>query len=250
VFNVEQLLEKIIKDAIPGQGGGKKGRKGQGKKGKKKGLLGSVASGPALMTAIGLGIGAYEIFKSKKKEGNTPPTPSSAGGYGSSFPPPPPPPLSNHNGGTERSTAGSVNVAPPSPPSSSAGIVCRQAAAETALELPREEIALRMIQVMVAAAHADGVLDEEEEKNILNKMGSVELTGEEKMFLLDELHNPRPVLELCSGIGNMSLAKGMYMMAVAAIEIDTEAERNWLDELGMELGLSTEVRRFIEEHGK
>jgi uncharacterized membrane protein YebE (DUF533 family) len=48
----------------------------------------------------------------------------------------------------------------------------------------------------------------------------------------------------------MSLAKGMYMMAVAAIEIDTEAERNWLDELGMELGLSTEVRRFIEEHGK
>ena len=247
MFNADQLLGKIIGNAIPGQGGGKKGRKWKkGKKGKSKGLLGSVASGPALMTAIGLGVGAYEIFKSKQKTGSTPIIPPPAGGHGSSVPPPPPPPTSfKHDAGNEPGAASPGNVTPL--PSSSPGAATVHM--ESPAGLPSEEIALRMIQVMVAAAHADGVLDEEEEKNILDKMHSVDLTGEEKMFLLGELHNPKPVADLCDGINDISMAKGMYMLAVAAIEVDTEAERNWLAELGTELGLSTEVRRFIEEHG-
>ncbi|MCF6187209.1 MAG: tellurite resistance TerB family protein [Desulfobulbaceae bacterium] len=102
---------------------------------------------------------------------------------------------------------------------------------------------------MIAAAHADGTLDEAEEKAILDRLCGVELDGEEKMFLLDELHQPKSVEELTTGIENSSTAKAMYMLAVAAIEVDTEAERAWLDGLGEQLGLSSEVRRFIEEQG-
>lgn len=240
MFNVEQLLGKIIKDAIPGQKGGKKGKKG--KKRKKKGLLGSVVSGPALMTAIGLGVGAYEILKSQKKDKNTQVISPPSGGHDSSFPPPPPP--FTKNAGNEPVSAHSGDMASTS---SSSGAVAGKAL-QASSGVPSEEIALRMIQVMVAAAHADGILDEAEERNILDKMRRVDLTGEEKIFLLSELHNPKPVAELCAGITDMSLAKGMYVMAVTAIEIDTEEERNWLDELGTELGLSGEVRRFIEEH--
>lgn len=246
MFKPEQLLEKIIKNAIPGQGGGKKGKKG--KKGKSRGLLGSVTSGAALMTALGLGVGAYEILKSQKKNKNTQAIPPPVGGQTSSFPSPPPPPPPAASSKTEDQPVSVRSGAVVPAPSLSSGVTGGEVT-ESSSGSPSEEISLRMIQVMVAAAHADGVLDETEERNILERMGSADLTGEEKMFLLGELHNPKTVAELCAGITDISLAKGMYMMAVAAIEIDTEAERNWLDELGKVLGLSGEVRRFIEEHG-
>ncbi len=245
MFNPEQLLTKIIGNAIPGLGGGKKGKKG--KKWKRKGLLSSVVSGPALMTAIGLGVGAYEILKSQKKDNSTKVIPpSTASGHAPSVPPPPPPSsVTVNETDNAPAPARSVDVVPVS---SSSGTVTTQIM-ESSSGLPHDEIAIRMIQVMVAAAHADGVLDEMEERNILDKMRNVDLTTEEKMFLLKELHDPRPVVELCAGVSDISLAKGMYMLAVAAIEIDTEAERNWLEEFGAGLGLSGEVRKFIEEHG-
>ena len=100
---------------------------------------------------------------------------------------------------------------------------------------------------MIAAAHADGTLDETEEKAILDRLRGAELESEEKMFLIGELHQPKPLLELTAGIEDPSMRKTMYMLAVATIEVDTEEERNWLDELGRQLHISSEVRSFIEE---
>ncbi len=110
-----------------------------------------------------------------------------------------------------------------------------------------EELALRLIQVMIAAAHADGTLDESEEKAILDRLRGAELNSEEKMFLISELHQPKSLAELTAGIDDPSMRKTMYMLAVATIEVDTEAERSWLDALGDQLGISAEIRRFVEE---
>ncbi len=109
------------------------------------------------------------------------------------------------------------------------------------------ELAVRLIQAMVAAAHADGAMDQAEERAVLDKLRGAELSQEEKMFLLDELHQPKSVEALTAGINNPSVAKTMYMLAVAAVEIDTEAERAWLDKLARQLGLSKEMQAFIEE---
>lgn len=101
---------------------------------------------------------------------------------------------------------------------------------------------------MVAAAHADGTLDAEEEKAILDRLRSVTLSQEEKMFLLEELHHPRPIAELTEGLGgDPRLARTMYAVALSAIVVDTDSERQWLNELGSALGLSPEIRSFIEE---
>lgn len=67
------------------------------------------------------------------------------------------------------------------------------------------------------------------------------------MFLLNELHQPKTLAELTAGISDPSVAKTMYMLAVAAIEIDTEAERAWLNQLAGQLGISREIQSFIEE---
>ena len=113
--------------------------------------------------------------------------------------------------------------------------------------LDEQELARRLIRVMIGAAHADGTLDAEEEKFILDKLREADLSQEEKMFLLDELHHPRSIAELTQGISDLRLAQAMYAVALSAIEVDTEGEEQWLAELGTALGLSPEIRRFIEE---
>lgn len=109
-----------------------------------------------------------------------------------------------------------------------------------------QELAVRMIQVMAAAAHADGVMDAAEERAVLDKLRGADLSQEEKMFLLHELHQPKSIETLTAGISDPAIAQTMYMLAVAAISVDTEAERAWLDELAGKLGLSKEMQSFIE----
>ncbi len=100
---------------------------------------------------------------------------------------------------------------------------------------------------MVAAAHADGVMDAEEERAVLDKLRGADLSQVERMFLLDELHRPQSVDQLTEGISDPGLAKNMYLLAVATVNIDTESERVWLDRLAAGLGLSKELQTFIEE---
>jgi uncharacterized membrane protein YebE (DUF533 family) len=66
------------------------------------------------------------------------------------------------------------------------------------------------------------------------------------MFLLNELHQPKSIEALVAGVNDPAVAQTMYMLAAAAISIDTEAERAWLDELASRLGLSKEMQSFIE----
>ena len=61
------------------------------------------------------------------------------------------------------------------------------------------------------------------------------------------MHNPKTIEELTSNITDPALAKALYMAAVAGIDIDTPAERDWLDRLAAQLGLSKSAQSFIEE---
>lgn len=231
-MNIESLLGKMLQETIGFGSGQTQGQqRGYGRSQSSSGsLLGSLTnqltSGAGLMTAIGFGVGAYEILRGGQQQ-SPPQAPSNMGGPQAA--PPPLPPLPSFN-----------QTAPPPAPT--------PAAASAPVPLDAQEMARRLIRVMVAAAHADGSLDAEEEKAILDRLRGVELSPEEKTFLLEELHQPRSIAELSAGItGNLRLAQTMYAVALSAITVDTESERRWLDELGTALGLSAEVRKFIEE---
>ncbi|MCI5166792.1 MAG: DUF533 domain-containing protein [Candidatus Electrothrix sp. GM3_4] len=196
-------------------------------------LTGNLKSGKGLLTAIGLGVGAYEIYRTSKQAPQARPTQLA------SVPPPPPPPSPN------RMQQEQVMSSVPPVATSSPQI----ASVEPLITvLDEQEVARRLIQVMVGAAHADGMLDSEEEKAILDRLHDVELAQEEKMFLLEELHHPRPIAELTQGIEDVRLGQSMYAVAVSAVVIDTESERRWFDELGRSLGISPEICLFIEEN--
>lgn len=230
MFNAEQLLGKIVGEVV-GKSGGSWG-------GGKKSMLSGLGSGSGLMTMIGLGVGAYEILKQQQEQksqtsgmGQTPPPPPGSGSFGA----PPPPP------------GGRPNASPPPPPMQTVPASPPATAVAPAVgSLGGHDLAVRMIQVMAAAAHADGVMDAEEERAVLDRLRGADLSQEEKMFLLNELHQPKSIEALVAGVSDPAMAQTMYMLAAAAISVDTEAERAWLDELAGRLGLSKEMQSFIE----
>ena len=239
MFNPEKLLGKIVGEVVSTNGSWSK--KGKKKKGSSS-LLGGLASGGGLMTLIGLGVGAYEILKQQGQQaragGMPPPAPPGAGPMGGPPPPPaaaaPPPPPS-------------TGSAPLSPPAAPAVGMPAAPVASVPPGLDSAALAVRMLQAMVAAAHADGVMDEAEERAVLDRLRGADLSQEEKLFLVDELHRPKTIEELAAGITDFAVARTMYLLAATAVAIDTEAERAWFDRLARQLGLSREVQVFLEE---
>ncbi len=214
-------------------------------------LTGNLTSGKGLLTAIGLGVGAYEIYRTSRQPQQSGTIPRTGAQYapqsppqamaGSPSSPPPPPPQQQQQQPTQQ-----IQVRQPTnPPTSSIPVA---AANPIVSQLNEQELACRFIQVMAAAAHSDGILDAEEEKAILDRLREVNLAQEEKMFLLEELHRPRSITELTQGIDDTRLGQAMYAVAASAVVIDTESERRWFDELGETLGISPQMRRFIEEN--
>ena len=241
MFNPEKLLGKIVGEVVSTNGSWSK--KGKKKKGSSS-LLGGLASGGGLMTLIGLGVGAYEILKQQGQQaragGMPPPAPPSAGPTGG--PPPPPPPAA-----AAPPPPPSTGSAPLSPPAAPAVGMPAAPVASVLPGLDSAALAVRMLQAMVAAAHADGVMDEAEERAVLDRLRGADLDQEEKFFLLDQLHRPKTIEELAAGITDFAVARTMYLLAATAVAIDTEAERAWFDRLARQLGLSQEVQAFLEE---
>lgn len=229
-MNIEKLLGNLLQEAMGSSGSQLRNTKGyhSGSASATDSLLGSLTSqltsGKGLMTAIGLGVGAYEIFRSSGQQTQQAPPPGAPSNWNAPGP--------------------GMSTPPPPPPASAPAPVAPQGALAIADD---QAMARRLIQVMVAAAHADGTLDADEEKSILDRLRAANLSQEEKMFLLEELRHPRPITELTEGIRDLRLAQTLYAVALSAISVDTDSERQWLDELGSALGLSTEIRRFIEE---
>ena len=229
MIDVQKLLGKVLSGAMQSTGK-KKNNKSDNFLGS---LVGGLTSGKGLMTALGLGVGAYEILKQQSNSSQ----PQSVAGNIPPHPIPPVPPQSQSSASPPPIPGGAVT--PPAMPA-----IPQEVAEPVGNE---QDLAVTLIQTMVAAAHADGELDSEEEGRILEKLQEQGLDKEEKQYILMQLQAPKPISELTRGVDNPMVAQTMYGLAASTIIVDTEQERQWLDDLAKELGLSTAIQQFIEE---
>ena len=100
---------------------------------------------------------------------------------------------------------------------------------------------------MIAAANADHELDDEERGRILRALEDAEASEEEKAFLRRDLEEPIDLASLAAAARTPEMANQIYLASCLAIDVDTRAERSYLDRLARRLGLDADRVRQLEQ---
>ncbi len=161
------------------------------------------------MGLLGLAFGAAEHFMEKSGKQPLPPP---RGQIPQGAPPPPPPPM---------------GTAHPHKPQSDAVL---------------------LIRAMIASANADGYIDEDEKRRIFERLEAVDLNDEERDFINKELSRPANLDTIVAQVTNPKLAKQVYAVSLLAIEIDTDAEREYIKELAKRLSLEETTVDLIHKN--
>ena len=108
------------------------------------------------------------------------------------------------------------------------------------------EHALLYVRAMIAAAAADGEIDEKEQHQILGGLGQLGLDAEAKHYLQQEVSKPATVDELVAAATTPEVALQVYTAARLAIDPHTREEQEFLSALATGLGLEAGVVAQIE----
>jgi uncharacterized membrane protein YebE (DUF533 family) len=173
---------------------------------------------------------AFEHFSSQNRDASPPAT----GRPGSGSSPPPPP----------RSAPPAPGAAPPpfggsSPPPPPGSVP----------PPPSETDPVLLLRAMIGAAHADGSLDDAERRRITSHLERARLTGEERSFLASELEAPRPLADIVASVKTPADAEQVFAVSLLAVDVDSQAERAYLEQLRQALGIeplkAVEIARCI-----
>ena len=90
---------------------------------------------------------------------------------------------------------------------------------------------------MIAAAKADGHIDAAEQANIFAQMDKLNVSAEDKIFVMDELRKPLDVDAVARTARTPEEAAEIYTVSLLAIDVDNPSERAYLALLAARLKL-------------
>ncbi|MBO6538066.1 MAG: tellurite resistance TerB family protein [Rhizobiaceae bacterium] len=108
------------------------------------------------------------------------------------------------------------------------------------------DFALTLVRAMIAAAKADGRIDDEERKHIGDKLKLAGYNGEAEAFLLAEMEKPIGIDDLVASAQSDAQKVEIYAASRLAIDPDTRAERGYLDQLAGRLQLPDALVDHVE----
>ena len=108
-----------------------------------------------------------------------------------------------------------------------------------------ESIANLLVRSMVNAAKADGRVDKTEFDKIVGKVGADGVSKEEQEFLLSEFRKPMDTDSIVRAVPSQQVAAQVYAASLLAVELDTPAEKQYLEQLGQKLGLAPNVTAYL-----
>ncbi len=98
-----------------------------------------------------------------------------------------------------------------------------------------------LVKAMVAAAKADGQIDEKERLSINMQISRLGLDNDSASFIADEMVKPLDAKGIAAEVDTPETAAEIYLVSRAIIDIDSEKERTYLDELEKALDLPVEL---------
>jgi uncharacterized membrane protein YebE (DUF533 family) len=110
-----------------------------------------------------------------------------------------------------------------------------------------EREAALILQAMINAAKADGQIDQAEVDRIVGRLAEMGIDKEAQAFLIAEMRKPMDTDALVDAAGGRpGLGAQLYAASLLAIEIDTAAERDYLNRFGERLGLNPATLSALE----
>ncbi len=106
--------------------------------------------------------------------------------------------------------------------------------------------ALLMVRAMIAAAAADGEIDDTERARIMGNLKQAGLDDEASGFLDEEFANPLDAAGLVQMSSTPEMAAQIYTAARLAVDPDTDDEQTFLADLASGLELDTELVAHID----
>lgn len=202
MFDVERLLGNML----------------MGKAQRRKGGFG-LSKGAVGVGLLGVAMAAYEHYQEQNKAQQTP----------SAVPPPLP---------------GQTQTAPPPvtpPPLPSATATPPPIPSATKQTTPASTQNMLLVDAMIAAAACDGHIDDEERQGILNQAREGGADAEAIGAIEAAMRAPKSLDDVLTAARSVpAQAENIYVASLTAIDVDTDAERNYLAQLAAGLGLPAE----------
>lgn len=240
-MNTSDLLEQLLRagqGSMAQQGGG--GASAQGGLGDLGGLLGGLLGGGAGAGAGGGGGAGLGGLLGGLLGGGSP-----MGGA----------PQSRSGGGTNYAALASLGMM-----AFQAYQAWQRSQASAPQEAPRtvdllagpeaEEHSHAILRALIAAAKADGRIDESEKQMISTEIGRHTDDPQLQQWLDDEVAKPLDPSEVAQSATDPGMASEMYLASVMLVDDQQDAERNYLDELAAALQIEPELQLHLEQQAK
>ncbi len=105
-----------------------------------------------------------------------------------------------------------------------------------------------ILLAMIDAAKADGQVDSDELSKIMGSLKASGIGQEGMNYVIQKLQGPMETAKIVAAVkGRPDLAAQVYSASLMAIEVDTDAERRYLDKLAKAMGLNASVVQNIQQ---
>jgi uncharacterized membrane protein YebE (DUF533 family) len=104
-----------------------------------------------------------------------------------------------------------------------------------------------LVTAMVAAAQADGVIDEDEQRRLAGRLDQLGMSAADRRALVEQLTTPVDPREIVNAASSPELGLQIYAASVLATTVDTPAERNYLDQLANALNIDPQLKAQVEQ---
>ena len=113
-----------------------------------------------------------------------------------------------------------------------------------------EQHSQAVLRALVAAAKADGHIDERERALIEGEFSRLDSDRELQHWLHDELNKPLDPAEVARAAQTPEMAAEMYLASVMMVDQENFMERAYLDELARQLRLDPGLRQELESEAR
>jgi uncharacterized membrane protein YebE (DUF533 family) len=106
-----------------------------------------------------------------------------------------------------------------------------------------------LLIAMIAAAKADGTVDDKEKEMISQQLAKLNLGDSASMFA-EELNKPLDIKAVAAGADSPAAAAEIYLISRAILDVSNPQEQSYLEQLAKEMGLAPDLVAELESQLK